>query len=97
MLKFANIKDLKGKAKTFSAIVKALTKEFKKPILGGTESKMLHKLSVLGFGARAGCSCFALLMVPLYVNKQLMDAALTSDPGAFCPARSQKAAVVGCW
>ena len=33
-LKFADIKDLKGKAKTFSAIVKALAKEFKVPILG---------------------------------------------------------------
>ena len=82
-LKFAGIKDLKGKAKTFSAIIKALAKEFKKPIVGGQEISMLHKLSVLGFGPRAGCSCLALQMVPSYVNKQLMDAALTSEPGAF--------------
>ena len=55
---------------------------------------MLHKLSVLGFGPRAGCACLASLMALVYVNKQIMDAALTSEPGAFCPTRSLKASVV---
>ena len=90
------LKILKGKLR-LAAIVKALAKEFKKPILGGKETMLLHKLSVLGCGTRAGCSCLALLMVPAYVNKQLLDAALTSEPGAFCAIRYQKAAVISSW